>query len=304
MPSSFPKKTCIIIAGPTAVGKTGVAIALAQHFKTAVVSADSRQCYKELNIGVAKPSLAQLQLVKHYFINSHSVTEDVNAGMFEQYALDAVNEIFLVNNTAVMVGGTGLYIKAFCEGMDEIPAAGAGLREEINIKYQQGGLAWLQNEIKEKDPAWYATGEIQNPQRILRALEVVSATGKSILTFRKAQKLTRNFNIIKIGLILPRVQLYQQIDARVDEMIKEGLEDEVKSLMVYRGLNALQTVGYKELFEYLDGSINIDQAIGNIKRNTRHYAKRQLTWFIRDEKIKWFPPLDYSQLIKYLHNLV
>ncbi|MEP6746085.1 MAG: tRNA (adenosine(37)-N6)-dimethylallyltransferase MiaA [Bacteroidota bacterium] len=297
-------KTCIIIAGPTAVGKTSVSIALAQHFKTDIISADSRQCYKELNIGVAKPADGQLQLVKHYFINSHSVTEDVNAGMFEQYALNAVNEIFTEHDVAIMVGGTGLYIKAFCEGMDAIPAIDAVVRTEIIQKYNAGGLLWLQEEIKEKDPAWYASGEIQNPHRIMRALEVISTTGKSLLAFQKSQKIKRDFDILEIGLALPREQLYQQIDTRTDDMIAQGLEQEVRSLLQYRGLNALQTVGYKELFEYIDGDINIEQAINNIKRNTRHYAKRQLTWFKKDQKIKWFSPLDYSQLIKSFHNLV
>jgi|SRR5450432_1609139 len=302
--SSPPQKTCIIITGPTAVGKTGFSIALAQHFKTDIISADSRQCYKELNIGVAKPSAAQLQQTKHYFINSHSVYDDVSAGKYEQYALEAVHEIFETHNTAIMVGGTGLYIKAFCEGMDEIPSVDPVLRDEINLKYNSGGLAWLQNEIKEKDPAWYEAGEIQNPQRMMRALEVVAATGKSILAFRKEKKIERDFKIIKIGLTIPREQLYQQIDARVVEMIKDGLETEVRSLINYNSLNALQTVGYRELFDYIDGEFNLEKAIGLIKRNTRHYAKRQLTWFTKDEEIKWFSPLDYNQLIKYLINLV
>lgn len=304
MSSVLPQKTCIVIAGPTAVGKTAVSIALAQHFKTDIISADSRQCYKELNIGVAKPAPAQLQLVKHYFINSHSVTEEVNAGIFEQYALDAVQEIFLTHHTAILVGGTGLYIRAFCEGMDEIPAISADLRNEINEQYRVEGLAWLQKQIQEKDPLWYTSGEIQNPQRMMRALEVVSATGQSILAFRKTKKIARDFNIIKIGLTLPMQQLYHQIDARVDEMIQQGLEDEVLSLLPFRRLNALQTVGYKEIFARMDGAVNRQQAIADIKKNTRHYAKRQLTWFAKDRSIKWFSPLDYSQLIKCFNNLV
>jgi tRNA dimethylallyltransferase len=298
------QKTCIIIAGPTAVGKTGVAIALAKHFNTDIISADSRQCYKELNIAVAKPSAEQLQQVKHYFINSHSVTEEVNAGLFEQYAIGAVNEIFLSHNVAVMVGGTGLYIKAFCEGMDDIPTADIHLRNEIASNYNKGGLTWLQKEIKEKDPEWFETGEIQNPQRIMRALEVVSATGKSIFAFRKEKKVERNFSIIKIGLTLPRTQLYHQINRRVDEMMNDGLEAEALSLIKYRNLNALQTVGYRELFDCFDGAYHIDRAIDLIKKNTRHYAKRQLTWFTKDETFAWYSPLDYNQLIKHFHNLV
>ncbi len=304
MPSTSFLKTCIIIAGPTAVGKTSAAIALAQHFKTGIVSADSRQCYKELNIGVAKPSAEQLQQVKHYFINSHAVTEEVNAGMFEQYALNAVTEIFKQNDVAVMVGGTGLYIRAFCEGMDEIPAASPEVRHYINQQYNQGGLQWLQNEIKEKDPAWYEAGEIQNPQRIMRALEVVITSGRSILSFRKEKKTGRDFNIIKIGLSLPREDLYQRINKRVDEMMKDGLEEEVRSLTNYKALNALQTVGYSELFEYMEGAFDLNKAVDLIKRNTRHYAKRQLTWFAKDRSIQWFSALDQNQLIKIITNLV
>ena len=304
MPTAASQKTCIVIAGPTAVGKTTVALALAQHFTTAIISADSRQCFKELNIGVAKPTVEQLQLVKHYFINSHSIFDEVNAGIFEQYALNAVSEIFLEHDIAVMVGGTGLYIRAFCEGMDAIPPADPHLRHEINTRYSNDGFDWLQNEIKEKDPAWYAVGEIQNPQRIMRALEVVMHTGKSILSFQQDVKAKRNFRIIKIGLTLPRQELYRNINHRVDEMMEAGLEEEVGLLQQYRQLNALQTVGYREMFEYTDGLTDRQKAIEDIKKNTRHYAKRQLTWFTKDESINWFSPIDYNQLIKYLRNLV
>jgi len=297
-------KTCIVIAGPTAVGKTAVSIALAQHFKTSIISADSRQCFKELHIGVAKPSPEQLQLVKHYFIGSHSITEDMNAGIFEQYALGAVNEIFAEHDIAIMVGGTGLYIRAFCEGMDEIPATDMDVRAQINNHYNKEGLAWLQNEIKVKDPQWYTWGEIQNPQRIMRALEVVEQTGKSILSFQKEKKVIRDFKIIKIGLTLPRQVLYQQINHRTDEMMRSGLEAEVRALMPYSGLNALQTVGYREIFEYLNGQVDLPSAVESIKKNTRHYAKRQLTWFNKDESIQWFSPLDFNQLINYFKNLV
>ena len=298
------QKTCIIIAGPTAVGKTAVSVALAQHFKTHIISADSRQCYQELGIGVAKPSPEQLEQVKHYFINSHSITDDVNAGIFEQYALTAINEIFREHDTAIMVGGTGLYIRAFCEGMDAIPATDPALRADINHHYSKGGLAWLQEAIKEKDPAWFASGEIQNPQRIMRALEVVQQTGKSILWYQQEKKATRPFTIIKIGLMLPRPILYRQINHRVDEMMRQGLEEEVRLLLPYQQLNALQTVGYKEIFEYLHGVVDRATAINNIQKNTRHYAKRQLTWFTKDAGMQWFSPLDYNQLIMYLCNLV
>jgi tRNA dimethylallyltransferase len=298
------KKVCIIITGPTAVGKTSLAIQIAQHFSTAVISADSRQCFKELEIGVAKPSAAQLQLVKHYFINSHSVTEEVNAALFEQYALDAVNEIFQQHEVAVMVGGTGLYIKAFCEGLDEIPPIPVTIRNLVNEQYASRGLAWLQDEVKEKDPEYYTTGEIQNPQRLVRALEVKLSTGKSIRTFQQGKKDQRGFTIIKIGLNLPREQLYNNINQRVDDMMRLGLLDEVKSLLPYRNRNALQTVGYTELFDHLDEKITRQEAIESIKKNTRHYAKRQLTWFNRDQSIQWFLPVDFNQVISSFQNLV
>jgi len=303
--ASIPaKKTCIVVGGPTAVGKTGIAILLAQHFNTAIISADSRQCYRELNIGVAKPSDDQLQQVKHYFINSHSITDEVNAASFEQYALAAVQEIFGSNDIAVMVGGTGLYIRAFCEGMDAIPAVRPAIRDEVIAGYNQGGLAWLQHELQKKDPGWYASGEVQNPQRLMRALEVVLNTGKSIRSFQTAKKTARDFNIIKVGLTLPRQLLYQQINTRTDEMITAGLVEEVQGLLAFRELNALQTVGYNEIFEYLDGNIDLPRAIELIKQNTRHYAKRQLTWFLKDDAFEWFSPLDYNQLIKTFTNLV
>jgi len=245
-----------------------------------------------------------LAQVKHYFINSHSITDEMNAGRFEQYALAAVQEIFGLNNIAVMVGGTGLYIRAFCEGMDAIPGIDISIREQVVTGYQKNGLAWLQDQVREKDPEWFAVGEIQNPQRIMRALEIVLGTGRSLLSFHAASKTERDFNIIKIGLNLPRQQLYDRINARTDEMIAAGLVDEVKTLRSYQALNALQTVGYSEIFSYLDGAITLDKAIELVKRNTRHYAKRQLTWFLKDQSYQWFSPVDYNQLILNLINLV
>jgi tRNA dimethylallyltransferase len=295
---------CIIVTGATAVGKTALAIAMAQHFNTSIVSVDSRQCYKELNIGVAKPSPEQLQLVKHYFINSHSIQQDLNAAIFEQYALNAVQDIFQTNRVAIMVGGTGLYIKAFCEGLDEIPAVSEATKETIRSRYEAKGLEWLQNEVRKKDPDYYASCEIQNPQRLIRALEVKLSTGKSIRQFQEGSKQKRNFGIIKIGLDLPRQELYNRINQRVDEMMQQGLLTEVSSLLPYRGLNALQTVGYTELFDCLDKTITLDKAVETIKKNTRHYAKRQLTWFRRDESITWFDLIDLNQIIMQIEKLV
>jgi len=286
------EKTAIIIAGPTGVGKTSLAIQLALHLQTEIISADSRQCFKELNIGVARPSTEELKKVNHYFIASHSIHDNVNAGTFEQCALQKAGEIFQTHDTVVMVGGTGLYIKAFCDGLDEIPAIDPIIRENIINTYDKNGLEWLQAEIKIKDPEFFKTGEIQNPQRMMRALEVVESTGDSILSFRKSGKIKRDFNITKIGLELSKEELHRNINTRVDKMMGAGLLDEVKQLLPYKNLNALQTVGYAELFYHLDGKISLHDAIELIKQNTRQYAKRQMTWFKKDKEISWYSPSD------------
>ena len=295
-------KTVIIVMGPTAVGKTSVALEMAKYFKTEIISADSRQCFKELNIGVARPSEKELQIIKHYFIASHSIRDDVNAGSFEQYSLQKVNEIFQEHNVAVMVGGTGLYIKAFCEGMDEMPSVTAETRKSIISDYEKHGLKWLQAEIQKKDPAFYNTGEIQNPQRLMRALEVVEATGQSILTFRKGKKQERDFNIVKIGLEISKEELHRNINARVDGMMAAGLLEEVERLLPYKDLNALQTVGYAEMFDHLEGKISLEDAAELIRKNTRQYAKRQMTWFKKDKDIHWMDARKVDPSI--LSNLV
>lgn len=294
------KKTVLLIVGPTAVGKTSIAIQLARHFNTEIISADSRQCFKELIIGVAKPSLDELQQVPHHFINSHSVHDTVTAASFEEYALTIAEQLFQQHNEVVMVGGTGLYIKAFCDGMDFIPAANEGVRNQLQQQYQQMGIEWLQKEVKLHDHLFAEQGEMQNPQRMLRALEVIQTTKQSILSFRKGEKQQRNFNILKIGLELPREELYLQINHRVDVMMKQGLLQEVKSILHLRNFNALQTVGYKELFAYLDVTCSLQQAIDKIKQNTRHYAKRQLTWFKKDEEITWFHPKAMDDILQFI----
>lgn len=283
-------KTCIVISGPTAVGKTPLAISVAKYFSTQIISSDSRQCYKELSIGVAKPSQEELTSVPHYFINSHSIHESVNAGLFEKYALEKVQEIFLKSDVAVIVGGTGLYTKTFCEGIDQLPIVLPGIREDIMGNYEKKGLEWLQLEVKKNDPLYFSKGEIHNPHRLIRALEIVMSSGKSILTFQTQKSQPRNFKIIQIGLELPREELYQRINDRIDQMILEGLVEEVKSLIAYQELNALQTVGYKELFDYFSEKISLQKAIESIKINTRHYSKRQMTWFKKDKNIKWSSP--------------
>ena len=295
-----PNKTVIIIAGPTAVGKTAVAIEVAKHFKTEIISADSRQCFKEMSIGVARPSIEELQQVPHHFIASHTIQDEVTAATFEQYALQKVKELFHQHDTVVMTGGTGLYIKAFCEGLDEIPGIPSQVRDTIIAKYKEDGLTWLQREIKIKDPAYYQSGEIQNPQRMMRALEVIEATGNSILHFQKKKKVTRDFVIKKLGLELPKEELRQHINTRVDQMMQAGLLDEVNNLLPFKQLNALQTVGYAELFDYLDNKISLNKAVDEIKIHTRQYAKRQMTWFKKDKELEWFSPFDISVILKFL----
>jgi len=280
-------KTCIVIVGPTAVGKTNIALQLAQHFSTQIISADSRQCFKELNIGVAKSTAEELALVKHYFINSHSIQDEMNTAIFEKYALKSINEIFKTKDIAIMVGGTGLYVKTFCHGIDEVPNISPEIKEKVIADYEWEGLEWLQKEVEKVDPVYYAKGENKNPTRLMRALEVKLATGRSILDFQTHNKKVRDFNIIKIGLDMPREALYDRINARVNVMMDDGLEAEVKSLEQYKKLNALQTVGYRELFSYLEDDISLEYAVQMIKQNTRNYAKRQLTWFKADEQVQW-----------------
>ncbi len=296
------QKTVIIICGPTAVGKTSVAIQLATHYNTEIISADSRQCFKELNIGVARPSAEQLQQVKHHFIASHSIHEEVTAATFEQYALKKVTDLFQYHEVVVMVGGTGLYIKAFAEGLDTIPEIDRATREKIVSNYENKGLEWLQKELKEKDPLFYQSGEMQNPQRMIRALEVVEVTGQSIVSFRKGAKAGRFFPIIKIGLELPKEELHRNINTRTDKMMEAGLLDEVKELLPCQKLNALQTVGYKELFGHLQGDISLDDAVSLIKTNTRQYAKRQMTWFRKDGSINWFHPQEPEKIKKLIEQ--
>ncbi len=280
-------KTVIIITGPTAAGKTALSLAVARQFQTSIISADSRQCYRELNIGVAKPSAEALQEIRHEFINSHSIQEEVNAALFEELALQWVNEIFRDHDVVVMVGGTGLYLKAFCEGMDPVPPADEQIRTGIREKFKQNGLPWLQQQISLKDPEFDKSGETKNPQRMMRALEVMESTGRSVLSFRNMPKKSRPFRVISFGLQIPKDILYRRIDDRVDLMMESGLLEEVRSLLPFQELNALQTVGYSELFDYLNGNSALPDAISKIKQHTKNYAKRQMTWFKKNPTIRW-----------------
>jgi tRNA dimethylallyltransferase len=282
----FPK-TVIIITGPTASGKTALAMELAMHFNTSIISADSRQCFRELHIGVAKPSPAQLSAVRHFFVNSHSILEEVNASIFESLALSWCEETFSGTDTLIMCGGTGLYIKAFREGLDEIPPIDEGIRKKITDQYHDQGILWLQQSVQHSDPLFYESGEMTNPQRMMRALEVIQSTGKSIMTYRKLKKRQRNFRLLEFGIRVPRKELYLRIDDRVDEMMRTGLLEEAGSLLPYQHLNALQTVGYTELFQHLQGKSGLEESVSLIKQNTRHYAKRQITWLNKNEHLIW-----------------
>lgn len=298
---NFPQhKTVIIIAGPTAVGKTSVAIQLAKHFHTEIISADSRQCFKELNVGVARPSAEELAEVPHHFIASHSIQDRVDAVVFENYALKKLDELFKQHDVVIMVGGTGLYIKAFCEGMDEMPEVPEEIRENIITNYEVNGIEWLQQQIEQKDPEFYKKGEIKNPQRMMRALEIKEATGRSILELRSGTKAKRDFNIIKVGLELSKEELHRNINTRVDKMIEAGLVEEVKSLNAFKDLNALQAVGYAEIFDFLEGKILLEKAIEKIKTNTRQYAKRQMTWFKKDNEIRWFHLSKTNDMMEFI----
>ncbi len=279
--------TVYVIAGPTAVGKTAVAIDLARRLGTSIISADSRQCYREMTIGTAKPTEEELAQVHHYFINSHSVTEHLTTADYERLALSYLEDIFKTSDKAVVCGGTGLYIKSLCEGIDEMPDVDAAIEREVNEQYQQHGIEWLQTAIQQEDPEFYQQGEIQNPVRMIRALSFVRSTGNSILNYRTGAKMVRPFNIIKIALELPREVLYERINRRVDIMMEQGLLEEVKQLYPQRHLKNLQTVGYSELFDYIDGKYTLDEAIDKIKQHTRNYAKRQLTWFRKDKEFHW-----------------
>ena len=281
-------KTVYIVVGPTAVGKTSFAIALTKALGTEIISADARQCYKEMNIGVARPSPDELKAVPHHFIASHSVNENINASFYENWAMGKLENLFTRNEAVVMVGGTGLYIKAFCEGLDLIPAIDAEIRENIIAQYEKLGMRWLQKEVSVKDPQYWEKGEQKNPQRLMRALEVMLGTGSSIISFQNKKAVERPFKIVKIGLELPREELYERINTRVLNMVEEGLEKEVKGLEAYAHLNALQTVGYSEWKDYFEEKISKEKVIENIQQNTRHYAKRQMTWFKRDPAITWF----------------
>lgn len=281
-------KTLIVVAGPTAVGKTAAAIKLARYFNTVVVSADSRQFFSEMSIGTAKPDTEELAAAKHYFINSHSISESFSVGDYEKQGLTLLDELFKIHDKVILAGGSGLYIKAICEGFDDLPVADPAVREKLNLELEEKGITTLQEKLKQVDLNYYNEVDLNNPQRIIRALEVFETSGKPFSSYRNATINKRPFNIIKLALDMPREKLYARINMRVDQMVKQGLVDEVSALLPYRELNALNTVGYSELFDHFDGKISLDEALAMIKQNTRRFSKRQLTWFRKDKDFIWF----------------
>ena len=294
-------KLLVSIVGPTAVGKTSFAIELAKKYKTEILSVDSRQFYREMEVGTAKPSQEELSQAKHHFINSHSIREDVSAGSYEKLALELLEELFGKYNIVVAVGGSGLYFQALWEGMNEIPDVPASVREKLIKDHNKHGLEVLLVELEKSDPEYFAIVDKKNHQRILRALEVIRGTGKSYTSFREQSKqIGRPFKNLKIGLKMDRSVLYKRIDRRMDVMIDNGLFEEASKLITYREHNALQTVGYREIFGNLDGDYDRAEAIRLLKRNSRRYAKRQFTWFNRDSEINWMAPSQLEEAIQLI----
>ncbi|MBJ6116724.1 tRNA (adenosine(37)-N6)-dimethylallyltransferase MiaA [Pontibacter sp. BT310] len=294
-------KFVVVVVGPTAVGKTDLCVNLAAHFSTEVVSADSRQFYKEMQIGTAKPTIEEQQGVPHHFVNSHSIAEEYNAGAYEQDALQLLNTLFKEHDVVIVTGGSGLYVRALCEGMDEMPETDPAIRAKLTAKLESEGLEPLVNHLKSLDPEYYNQVDKANPQRVVRALEVCLSSGQPYSSFRKWDKTTRPFKIIKIGLTRDRQELYDRIDQRMDQMLQQGLLEEAKALYPFRTHNALQTVGYKEIFDCLEGKYDWEEAVRLLKRNSRRYAKRQLTWFTKHpDEYTWFHPQQWEEIVSFI----
>ncbi|SMD05955.1 tRNA (adenosine(37)-N6)-dimethylallyltransferase MiaA [Pedobacter africanus] len=293
-------KTLVVVVGPTAIGKTALAISLAKHFNTEILSADSRQFFKEIEIGTAKPSVEELAAAPHHFINSHSIDTLFSTGDFELQAIDLLEVLFKKHKLLIMVGGSGLYIDAVCNGLDDLPETDLKIREMLNLQLAADGLESIKQQLIEYDPEYYNKVDQSNPQRMIRGLEFFLSTGKKLSSYQTNSKKVRPFNILKIGLNMDRAELYNRINQRVDHMMQAGLLEEVKAMQPYRKCNALNTVGYSELFSYLDGNITLDDAVEQIKQNTRRFAKRQLTWFRRDDSIAWFEPGQDNTIINYI----
>ena len=296
----MPIKRLLVVVGPTGSGKTDLSIRLALHYGAPILSTDSRQVYRGMPIGTAQPSADQLQAVEHHFIASRDLTDNLNCGEYEVQALVRLEELFADHDWVVAVGGSGLYVRALCEGMDDLPQADEPLRRELERRLAEEGLGALAEELRELDPEYCRTADLNNPARVMRALEVCLQTHMPYSRQRTGERRPRPFEIVKIGIDLPRDVLYDRINRRVDRMLADGLEAEARALYPYRELNALKTVGYREFFDYFDGRIGYDEAVELIKRNSRRYAKRQLTWFRRDSEIRWFAPDDDAAICAYV----
>lgn len=296
------KKTLIVITGPTAVGKTALCLEIAKHFDIPIINADSRQIYRELRIGTAQPTKEQMQEVKHYFVGTLGLDDYYSASLFEQQVLECLEQQFLTNEYALLSGGSMMYIDAVCDGIDDIPTIDDETRTLMKQRLADEGLEALVEELRRLDPEYYGIVDRQNPRRVVHALEICVMTGKTYTSFRKREKRQRPFQIIKIGLNRPREELYNRINQRVDQMMADGLLEEAKSLYPLRHLNALNTVGYKELFDHLEGRWPLEEAVERIKGNTRRYARKQLTWYKKDERMKWFHPQETEQIINYISH--
>jgi tRNA dimethylallyltransferase len=294
--------TLFVLAGPTASGKTAHAVSLARHFGTQIISADSRQFYKELKIGVAIPSEQEQQLIPHHFIGNISIFDYYNASRYEVEVLSLLDKLFSEHPVIILTGGSGLYIDTVCNGIDDLPVIDQALREQLIGRHAREGLEILRRELFQLDPEFCTTADLKNPKRVLKALEVSMQTGRPYSSFLTRQTRERPFRIIKTGLMPERETLYTRINQRVDEMLSSGLVEEARNLLPHKGINALNTVGYKELFAYFEGQISLDEAIRLIKRNTRHYAKRQITWFARDPSYIWFKPGECDEMIRFFES--
>lgn len=294
----------ILVVGPTAVGKTDLCLKLAKKFQTEILSCDSRQFYREMNRGTAKPSVDELAEVPHHFINNLSITDAYDVRKYEEEALDLLGNLFQKHRVVILTGGTGLFADVVVNGMDAIPEVAPEIREEIIHEYQSKGLTWLQVAVQEVDPEFYAQVDHANPQRLMRALEIWRGTGLKFSSFRTKNKVKRPFEVIKIGLDRPREELYRRIDSRMEQMLAKGLFAEAEGLFEKRGLNALQTLGYTEIFDFLEGKYDKVELIRLLKRNSRRYAKRQLTWFRRDPLIHWFHPSEEREILAFLANQI